>query len=130
MPTPTKNVDSRIAFELVFGLLQEIPWLVRDAATALPEVAVMKAHQAEAVNAILWICETGDLAGWPPQTHRDAQATASHLLTDLAFRLLDPGSPFAARAWEVPAGQPPHLQALQIVRHEILRSRPIAARPR
>lgn len=130
MPQRTKNVDSTTAFELVFGLLQAIPWLVRDASKALPEVAVMKAHQAEAVNTILWICETGDLAGWPTQTQRDTRATASYLLTDLAYRLLDPASAFAARAWEIPADQPPHVQALQIVRHEILRSKPIAARPR
>lgn len=130
MPQRTKHVDSTTAFELVFGLLQGMPWLVRDASRALPEVAVMKAHQADAVNAILWICETGDLTGWPTQTQRDTRATASYLLTDLAFRLLDPASPFAARAWEIPVDQPPHVQALQIVRHEILRSKPITAQPR
>lgn len=130
MSQSTKHVDSTTAFELVFGLLQAMPWLVRDASKALPEVAVMRTHQADAVNAILWICETGDLAGWPAQTQRDTQATASYLLTDLAFKLLDPASPFAARAWEIAADQPPHVQALQIVRHEILRSKPIAARPR
>ncbi|MGE8657645.1 MAG: hypothetical protein ACN6O8_12965 [Achromobacter sp.] len=130
MPQPTKNVDSTTAFELVFGLLQAISWLVRDAAKAPPDIAVMRACQAEAVNAILWICETGDLTGWPTQTPRDTQATASYLLMDLTFQLLDPASPMAARAWEVPADQPPHVQALQIVRHEILRSKPIAARPR
>ena len=64
MPTQTKSVDSKAAFELVFDLLQKIPWIVRDASAALPDIAVMKAHQAEAVNVILWICETGDLAGW------------------------------------------------------------------
>ncbi|MFX8762483.1 hypothetical protein ABTM82_18820, partial [Acinetobacter baumannii] len=83
MPTQTKSVDSKAAFELVFDLLQKIPWIVRDASAALPDIAVMKAHQAEAVNVILWICETGDLAGWPAKTHQDTQATASYLLTDL-----------------------------------------------
>ncbi|WP_234356684.1 hypothetical protein [Achromobacter xylosoxidans] len=127
MPTQTKSVDSKAAFELVFDLLQKIPWIVRDASAALPDIAVMKAHQAEAVNVILWICETGDLAGWPAKTHQDTQATASYLLTDLTFRLLDPASPLSGSRWEVPADQPARLQALQIVRHEVLRSKPITA---
>ncbi|MGB3817095.1 MAG: hypothetical protein WA986_05000 [Achromobacter pulmonis] len=126
----TQPIDSKTAFELVFGLLQDIPWLVRGVSTALPDIEVMKAHQAEAVNAILWICETGDLANWPRQTHRDAQATASYLLTDLAFQLLDPASPCATRTWDVAADQPRHRQALQVVHHEILRSKPISTRPR
>ncbi|MFY2997123.1 hypothetical protein ACOTH8_27680 [Achromobacter xylosoxidans] len=127
MPTQTKSVDSKTAFELVFDLLQKIPWIVRDASAALPDIAVMKAHQAEAVNVILWICETGDLAGWPAKTHQDTQATASYLLTDLTFRLLDPASLLSGSRWEVPADQPARLQALQIVRHEVLRSKPITA---
>lgn len=127
MPSQTKSVDARAAFELVFGLLQKNPWIVRDASAPLPDIAVMKQHQADAVNVILWICETGDLAGWPARTPLETQATASYLLMDLTFRLLDPASPLLAGAWDVPADQPPHQQALRIVRHEVQRSKPITA---
>ena len=127
-PSNTQRIDSKAAFELVFGLLQDIPWLVRDVSKALPDIAIMRARQADAVEAIIWICETGNLTGWPTQTLRDTQATASYLLTDLAFRLLDPASPLAASTWEVAADQSRPRQALQVVRHEILRSKPISAR--
>lgn len=127
-PSNTQRIDSKAAFELVFGLLQDLPWLVRDVSKALPDIAIMRARQADAVEAIIWICETGNLTGWPTQTLRDTQATASYLLTDLAFRLLDPASPLAASTWEVAADQSRHRQALQVVRHEILRSKPISAR--
>ena len=57
----------------------------------------------------------------------ETQATASYLLMDLTFRLLDPALPLLAGAWDVPADQPPHQQALRIVRHEVQRSKPITA---
>lgn len=122
-----KSVDAKLAFELVFGLLQKAPWIALNASATLPDVAVMKQHQTDAVNLILRICETGTLTGWPPKTPRDTQATASYLLIDLTFRLLDPASPLSAVTWEVPVDQPPHQQALRIVRQEVQRSKPITA---
>ena len=127
MPSQTKSVDARAAFELVFGLLQKNPWIVRDASAPLPDIAVMKQHQADAVNVILWICETGDLAGWPARTPLDILATPSQLLHALPSRQVAPASPLLAGAWDVPADQPPHQQALRIVRHEVQRSKPITA---
>ncbi len=127
MPSQTTPIDARAAFELVFGLLQKISWIIHDASAPPPELAVIKRHQADAVNVILWICETGDLTGWPPKTPLDTRATASYLLMDLTFRLLDPASPLSARTWAVPAGQPAHRQALHIVRHEVQRSKPVTA---
>ena len=127
MPSPTKSVDAKTAFELVFGLLQKNPWIVPGASAPLPDIAVMKRHQAEAVNVILWICETGDLTGWPAQTPLDTQATAAYLLMDLTFRLLDPASALSASTWDVPADEQAQRQALRIVRHEGQRSKPINA---
>lgn len=77
--------------------------------SALPDIATARARQADAAaEATTWICETGNSTGWPTQTLRDTQATASYPLTDLAFRLLDPPSLLAASTWEVAADQSRH----------------------
>ncbi|MCZ8412098.1 hypothetical protein O9649_30380, partial [Achromobacter dolens] len=88
MPSPTKSVDAKTAFELVFGLLQKNPWIVPGVSAPLPDIAVMKRHQAEAVNVILWICETGDLTGWPAQTPLDTQGHCCKVSDEAAFCLI------------------------------------------
>lgn len=107
------QIDAERAFDLMFFLIQEKPWLIAPGLVQDSDAA----FEEEALNFLLSL----DAAtGWG-DCSKQAQRLVATLLTDFMTKLK---GPFSRRHWQVSADLAPWLQAVQIICVETLGSHP------
>lgn len=111
-----KQVDSEKAFELMYELFKEHPWL-NEPGIMSPDDAP---YESEAVAFLL----AADMSNRWQGCSQSAQRVALSLLIDFTGKLVTPGHPLSEAFWSVPVDAPAWKQALAVVSHEIEQSHP------
>lgn len=107
------KVDAERAFELMYLLIQEKPWL------RSPDL--MDDQDAKFEDEALAFLSTLETATDWGNCSKPARRVVVTMLCDFMAKL---NGPFADRQWEVLANQPPWLQAVQIICAEIRDNHP------
>lgn len=110
------KIDAEKAFELMYELFREHPWLNKPGVMRPEDVM----FEQEAVAFLLTCDLDKNWEGCP----LGVQRVVLSLLIDFMAKLRTPEHPISMSSWFVPADEPPCLQALAVIAQEIERSHP------